>query len=293
MVSTLVTDASEFGRFLPCPTVDDRVCEHPDAVAMTVIDLDTGETAAVNGDVLLPTASAAKAMWVAAAVWDLGIEAVQPLQRSIFEWSDNRAAGRVIDLLGKRCNAGIDRLNTIVTREFGRTDTLIHAWYDCRRARETMPPWGRSYTTTNDLAAFWAQLGDGELLGPAQTATVMEWAAIGRPGTNELLTARLPTGTAISYKTGWKSSAGARISGGFITAPDGSRFVIAIALRAPWETFRRAALNWASYASCVTTFAVMQTAHDCGRAGDPATLTPIDTGPQTPKPPTRHRQLWE
>jgi len=208
--------------------------------------------------------------------------------------SDNAVAGQVIDLLGAKCHAGIDRLNTIVTVDFGLASTLVPAWHDCRRASATMPPWGTgsgaSYTTTNDLATFWMRLAEGGLLNAADTATVMEWAAADRPPVYEILIPRLPDGTEISHKSGVKSSVEVRIDGGVITAPDGSRFAIAIALQAPWGTYVGGSRRWSAYAACVITFAVMATAHTCGRSGDPTALAIIDTGPS--RPTRRHQPPW-
>jgi len=293
VVDTLIEDASAFGSFHPCPTLDDRLCEHPEAVAITVIDLDTGEIASVNGEVLMPAASSVKAIWVAAAVRDVGVDAVAPFQRAIFVDSSNAAAGQVIDLLGPKCHGGIDRVNTIVAVDFELASTFVPAWYDCRRASATMPRWaagwGASYTTTNDLATFWMRLAGGGLLGTADTATVMDWAAADRSPIDEILIPRLPPGTEISHKSGVKSSVEVRIDGGVITAPDGSRFAIAIALQAPWGTYVGGSRRWSAYAACVITFAVMATAHGCGRPGDPTTLTTIDTGPSRP---ARRHQPW-
>ena len=100
-LTRLVEEAPEFGSFLACPLVG-GTCDAPRNVAISVVRLDNGAYAEVNGDIWEVSASAAKAYWVAAAVNRVGPDAVESLARSIFQRSSNGAASLVIASISSR-----------------------------------------------------------------------------------------------------------------------------------------------------------------------------------------------
>jgi hypothetical protein len=182
---------------------------HPDSRSITVIRLSDGRMASVDGDVWHISLSAAKVIWVVKAIKAAGVAAVEPYADDIFQRSNNAAASQVISLIGPAPHRGVDRINKVTWR-WGMENTYVYGWYNhsgtdygwhvsSRPLPNAEYPgridmwWQNNFTTTDDLASFWAMLADGELLGPAKTAKVLSWGTLPRSHeNNELITNRLP-----------------------------------------------------------------------------------------------------
>lgn len=284
MLTRLVEEAPEFGSFLACPSVG-GTCDAARNVAISVIRLDDGAHAEVNGDIWEVSASAAKAYWVAAAVDRVGPAAVESLAESIFVSSSNNAASAVIDLVGPQPSDGVDLINEY-TRGWGLDDTFLRGWYGDRYSSETPYPWGlRNITTTDDLAAFWAGVGNVEMLDAPDTAEFMEWAALPRPSTNELIVPRLPDAAATYYKSGWlrgdiDNPSRRRLGGALITPPSGAGYAIGIAFQARTNTtFYDTGIRFSQYASCEVYNLIAGTDRTCTRTGDPYEIISHTTAP--------------
>ena len=271
----LVDEASEFTSFASCEDPGDG-CDTDINVAISVIRLDTGEQADVNGDVRQISLSAVKPVWVLVAVDVVGAGEVEQDAEAIFRSSDNAAGANVINLAG-----GIDAINE-ATREWGMDDTELRGWPGVRGSWETF-----NVTTTNDLASFWAMLANDELSAPSATGPVLEWARLPRDTEdNELLTSRLPQDVAdgAAHKSGWIEWSGStahwrRVHAGLITTPGGLRYAVAIAVQATtafghWDR----AVDYARYAACEIYAAITGTSPGCTRGGDPAPIIYQDTG---------------
>ncbi|MCJ7725514.1 MAG: class A beta-lactamase-related serine hydrolase, partial [Acidimicrobiia bacterium] len=277
----------------------------PDSRSISVIRLDDGSRASAAGDVWHISLSAAKAIWVVAAVQAAGADAVQPYASPIFRRSNNGSASLVISLVGPAPSKGVDAINA-TTWSWGLENTYLYAWfnssgtgYGYHLSSKPLPNaavptsinmWIRNnFTTTDDQAGFWAMLANGELLDEADTARVLGWGALPRSHEgNELITNRLPAAVAagVSHKSGWNGDTSAylksrRIDGGVVTAPNGVRYAIAVSFRTPYPAQVDAGgANWARYASCEVYNVIAETGHECTRSGDPAsirnhTLAPI------------------
>ncbi len=285
-LTRLVEEAPEFGSFLACPLVG-GTCDAPRNVAISVVRLDNGAHAEVNGDIWEVSASAAKAYWVAVAVNRVGPDAVESLARSIFQRSSNGAASLVIDLVGRQPSVGVDRINE-ATRGWGLDDTFLRGWYGSRYSSETPYPWGyRNITTTDDLAIFWAGVGSGEVLDALDTAEFLQWAGLPRLPTdgNELIVPRLPAEAGTYYKSGWlygdpNNPSRRRIGGALITTPSGTDYAIGIAFQARNSTtFGDTGIRFTRYASCEVYNLIAGTGHRCTRRGDPYEIVNHTTAP--------------
>lgn len=269
----------------------------PDSRSISVIRLDDGHLASADGDVWHISLSAAKAVWVVAAVQASGMKAVRPYARQIFQQSSNGAASRVISLVGPATSKGADAINA-ATWSWGLEDTYLYGWYNAggtnygyHRASKPLPGWKGSiqmwwtnnFTTTNDLAGFWAMLARGDLLGRANTARVLQWGALPRShDRNELVPNRLPAGVAadVSHKAGWNNQRTRRIDGGVVTTPGGTRYAIAVSFRTPHESeYWGGGADWARYASCEIYNLIAGTNTTCTRTGDPAAIINHSAGP--------------
>lgn len=292
-LNRLVAEAPLFGSFLSCEGVVNP-CDVSTYAQISVIRLDTGEHAEVNGETAQISLSSVKVLWVTMAVGELGIEALEPYATDIFAKSSDIKAGEVIDLLGDQPSDGIDFINA-ATAAWGLGDTWAAGWFNPRVAStpypEGMGVWGRyNYTTPDDLAAFWVMLNRGELLGPEETAQILEWAALPRlneydepDDSNELIPNRLPAAVAaeVAHKTGWSDGGGnRRIDGGVVTTPGGIEYAIVISFRAgSAESFDGGAADWARYSSCEVYNLIAGTGHTCTRTGDPYEIVNHTTAP--------------
>ncbi len=267
----------------------------PDSRSISVIRLDDGHLASADGDVWHISLSAAKAIWVVAAVQTAGAKAVRPYAGPIFQQSSNGAASRVISLVGPATSKGANAINT-ATWSWGLENTYLYGWYNAggttygyHRASKPLPGWKGSiqmwwtnnFTTTDDLAGFWAMLANGELLGRADTARVLRWAALPRSHDgNELIPNRLPSGVAsgVSHKAGWNGGTSTypksrRIDGGVVTTPDGTRYAIAVSYRTSIVSqVDGGGADWARYASCEIYNVIAEADRTCTRTGDPYSI---------------------
>lgn len=169
-----------------------------------------GAAANLNSAFVTESASLAKAYWVVAAVASAGIEAVAPHAEPIFLWSDNDAAGRVIDLVG------VDAINAF-TGNVGMRDTFLAIWVSegVARVASDRGVQGRpssNQTTTADALVFLRMLYAGDLLDPGETAAVLEWMTVtndfgdgSRVGLGSVLADSLGSELAseVMHKSGW------------------------------------------------------------------------------------------
>ena len=224
------------------------------------ISVQVGDTMqSVAGGSLVRSASSAKAIWVAAAAILLGGEtdAIEAEARLIARWSDNAAAGRVID------DVGIDRINSFV-RGAGLRDTRLATWNEGVRSRASdLGTRGVvNVTTTNDLALFWSLLGNGELGDGTLSPTIADWF-VDSPDdrsddspTGGVLPDRLPVDVAplVAHKAGWlppgccDSDHTVLIAGGLVPDGNGRSYSIAVAVESidSWQ----GALDGVGYAVC-------------------------------------------
>jgi len=283
----LVAEAPAFASFSSCsdPIANPFPrCDDDTHAAITVIRLDTGEKAAVNGEAGHAPLSAAKALWVAIALGSVTPEVLAPDARAVFRRSSDTAATTIIDLIGPPPAAGIDAINA-ATAAWGLSDTWLAKWYGGRRAGAGGGAWGgNSHTTTDDLAGFWVMLGRGELLGGTDTARLLRWAALPRddPG-EDLIPNRLPGSVAVAvpHKSGWSdANRSRRVDGGLVTTPGGITYAIAVAFKAEsGYSDYGGAPNWARYASCEVYRLMAEEEIVCTRSGDPASIRENTTAP--------------
>lgn len=117
--------------------------------------------------------SAGKVYWAAAATAARGPAAVEPEATQIFEWSDNDAAGRVVDL------ADPNAVNLFLAGPVGADDTAFYFWGfggDGRGSALYPGPFGgNNPTTTADAVRFMVRLDRGELLNPDGTEAMRDW----------------------------------------------------------------------------------------------------------------------
>src|SRR5262249_22118666 len=86
---------------------------------ISVRDLASGQSAAWRGDASYVSASSAKAIWVAAALYDTSIALVAPHADPVFKNSDNDEAGAVIDLLASPARVNSFMWNDAALAESG------------------------------------------------------------------------------------------------------------------------------------------------------------------------------
>lgn len=265
--------SAELGRLVEVARDWDRTVE----VAASVI-LHDGSVYGVNANEPVPSASAVKPVWAAAAIDVAGLEEVLPFAPAALVRSDNRAAGELIDLAG-----GIDALNAWSRDVAGLEDTHLSGWRIGSVLRRSSTARGLSQTTTSDLAQFYARLYQGEFLAQGESAQLMNWL---RSTTRRLayvegaIVDRLPepANSGALQKLGWLppgggwSTGNALVGGALVPVGDGEWF--AIALSSTHSTHYTRAVKWFGLAAC-RVYAVVagDPAHDCGRGNDPAVTT--------------------
>ena len=224
-------------------------------------DLVTGEIASWRGDSWYVSASSAKAMWVAAALYDTSIAAVQPFAIPIFTSSDNSAAGKVIDLL-----ASPDRVNTFVWNDVGAPDTGFCHWsYDKTRQATSCPSTanGDNFFTANDTVLFLSALWKKTLLGEAASRAELGWMKLSpRTGYGGWLGTQLPAAAraTMHHKAGWlppSTVPGYSVSNdiGIVEVPGGHAYAVSILMSGGTDYDNRQ-LPVMEYASCVLYHAV-------------------------------------
>ncbi|MEM7285262.1 MAG: serine hydrolase [Actinomycetota bacterium] len=259
----------------PTPTVTPTPTPDPDLTPLLealVARVDAGDdgvvsvtvvhdsvTSVLGGDDPVVSASAAKLYWAVAAA----DRAEDPTRLSataaaVFGWSDNDAAGRLIDAVG-----GVDAVNAY-TSELGLDATSLSAWsYGAGRFASDRSERGTLNTTsTADLAAFLDAFASGELLDPTTRAVVEDWMRqapddlASSAGLDGILTDALPASVAADsmHKAGWLPPGCCRsidhvlVAAGIVPLSDGGWFSIAVAVQ-DTEDFD-AAVAWIPQVVC-------------------------------------------
>lgn len=247
-------------------------------LGLAVWNLDTGEFATAGGDVPHVSASAVKAVWVAAALDGVGIDPVSRHAGPIFTSSDNNASGAVIDLIGP------DAVNLFYWDRAGMTSSALTQWsYGKTRVASNSPRamgWD-NYVTAADAVTFLGRLWHGELWADERTGALLEWMTWSpRAGYGGWLGSRLPEAARASmrHKAGWlppgccsdDAAYNTLNEIGIVTVPDGATYAVAILARRGHDYWGRQ-VRLVERASCDIYRAVAgDQALDCARAGDPS-----------------------
>ncbi|HEX8441083.1 serine hydrolase [Archangium sp.] len=251
-------------------------------VAIAVRNLRTGEYAGVGDEVPHVSASAAKVLWVAAALARVGSEKVAPHAEPIFRASDNVASGEVIDLIG--ANAVNDWY-----RELGLKHTALTRWrYGTPRTATNSPRelGDNNYFTARDVVDVLSRLDKGELLGTAETQALRQWMTLTpRTGCGGWMGALLPEAAraTLMHKAGWLPPGccsddavyNTLTEVGVVQVPGGDRYAVALLARRGKDYWRRQA-PFVERASCVLYRAISGDAtlscHDAGGVVEPASF---------------------
>lgn len=168
----------------------------------------------VDEDRVNPSASLAKAYWVAAAaasiVDDAGAGAPEvALQRlddpavDVFEWSSNDAASTVVQI------AGVDDINNF-TRDLGMTATFLRQWRSGQRSSEQNPFGDGNTTSAEDAVRFLDALAGGDGFDAAASEQLRVWMKttpdnLSFGNYHGVLGDRLPAtvGAELMHKAGW------------------------------------------------------------------------------------------
>jgi beta-lactamase class A len=231
---------------------------------IAVRDLVTGEAASWRGNAFYVSASSAKAIWVAAALYDTSIDAVSPYATPIFANSDNYASGSVIDLLSSPA-----RVNTFMWRDVAVPDSGFCHWNygktrDAANCPSTMD--GDNFFTASDMVQFLVELWDRSLLGDAKASAELGWMKLSpRSGYGGWIGTQLPAAARpnLHHKAGWlPPSAVPGYSNsneiGIVEVPGGHAYAVAMLMNgAPTQSaYDAAQLPTLEYASCVVYHAV-------------------------------------
>ena len=228
---------------------------------LAVRDLVTGDEAHYRGNAFYVSASSAKAVWVAAALYDTSIAAVMPYSVPVFRDSDNTAAGEVIDLL-----ASPDRVNTFMWNDAALPDSGFCHWdFDKSRDATNCPPVmsGDNFFTADDMLNFVSELWDRSLLGDAKAQTELSWMQLSpRSGYGGWLGTQLPPDarTTMHHKAGWlppNEVPGYSNSNeiGIVEIPNGHAYGVAILMNGGSD-YDNAQLPMMEFASCVLYHAI-------------------------------------
>lgn len=224
--------------------------------------------------------SAAKVYWAAAATAARGPAAVEPEATQIFEWSDNDAAGRVVDL------ADPNAVNLFLAGPVGAEDTAFYFWGfggDGRGSALYPGPFGgNNPTTTADAVRFMVRLDRGELLDPGGTEAMRDWLRRSPRDTSHpstwggLFGDRLPAEvkSGVLHKGGWLP--GERedrsccadfddlfIDSGIFETPAGDRWAVSVAVSEGEDVARNADVVRRSVCEIYRTVSADDT-WDCG-----------------------------
>lgn len=234
---------------------------------LAVRDLATGEEAHHRGTDFYVSASSAKAVWVAAALYDTSIDAVMPYTTPVFRDSDNLAAGAVIDLLGSP-----DRVNTFMWNDIGVPDSGFCHWsYGKPRSATNCPPVmsGDNFFTADDMLQFVSVLWDRSLLGDAKAQAELGWMQLSpRSGYGGWLGTQLPADAraTMHHKAGWlppEEVPGYSNSNeiGVVEIPNGHAYGVAILMNGGTD-YNGKQLPAMEYASCAIYHAVARDVAD-------------------------------
>jgi beta-lactamase class A len=225
-------------------------------LAIAVRDLTTGASASFRGDVKHVSASAAKVMWVAAALAAHPVADVEPYANAIFSRSDNDAAGAVIDLIGP--NAINDFYQAAGMASSGFTQ-----WSFGRSRLATNSPRAMgsdNYFTASDAVEMLARLDAGSLLAPDRTSALESWMTLSpRSGYGGWLGSLIPAEARASMmqKGGWLPPgccSDDRVYNtlneiGILQVPGADRYAVAIFTRRGFD-FWGAEVELVEHASC-------------------------------------------
>lgn len=223
---------------------------------LSVRDLSTGERAQFRGNAQYVSASSAKAIWVAAALYDTSIAQVMPFADPIFRNSDNYASGSVIDLL-----ASPGRVNTFMWNDVGLPDSGFCNWsFGVTRHAANCPTafGGDNFFSADDMALFLTALWDKSLLGDVKATQELEWMKLSpRSGYGGWLGTQLPVAArpAMHHKAGWLPPD--QVPGysnsndiGIVEVPVGPAYAVALLLSGGSD-YNGRQLPMLEYASCV------------------------------------------
>ena len=199
-------------------------------LGVAVKDLTTGEYEGAGDDVRHVSASAAKPIWVAAAIH--AGAAVGDIAGPIFRSSDNDASGTAIDRAG-----GADAVNAFMWDVVGMDASLLANWsFGARRVATNQGVLGGdNYFTARDVVTFLAKLDDGTLLGDrtGELETYMTWTP--RSGYGGWMGTLLPDDVRASmmHKAGWLPppdyAAYSTLNEiGVVQVPGGDRYAVAL-----------------------------------------------------------------
>jgi len=237
-------------------------------IAIAVLDLKTREYASVNDGERHVSASAPKAIWVAAALDRAGIDAVAPYADPIFADSSNDAAGEAIDLAG-----GINAINVFYASRAGMVDSAMAQWSGRIATNSPRKMGSDNYFTAKDAVAFLDRLERGVLLDAGKSQKLESWMTLSpRSGFGGWLGSRLPARARASmlHKAGWLPPGCCGDDGeyntlneiGVIEVASGHRYAIAILARRGKDYAGKQA-PWVERASCVVYRAVSGEDLDC------------------------------
>jgi beta-lactamase class A len=223
---------------------------------VAVRDLATGEVAAWHGDDSYVSASSAKVLWVAGALYDVGIAPVAPHAEPIFANSDNVESGAVIDLL-----ASPARVNTFMWNDAALAESGFCHWnYGKTRdaANCSARMGGDNFFSANDMVFFLSQIWDRSLLGETASAQLLSWMTLSpRSGYGGWLGTQLPAAAqkTMHHKAGWLPPS--EVPGysnsndvGVVEVPGGHAYAVALLLNGGTD-YDGKQLPTLEYASCV------------------------------------------
>jgi len=199
-------------------------------LGIAAMNLSTGEYAGWNDDTPFVSLSAAKVMWVAAAM--LNGAKVDDIAPPIFVSSSNELAGVAIDRAG-----GIDTINSFYANVFNTKTTFCAKWRvgKLRHATEQGSMGGDNYFVARDVIKFLAKLDRGELLDKRTDELKRYMRLSPRQGLGGWLGTLLPAEARarMMHKAGWdfSSADSSHTEIGIIEVPNGDHFAIAVLTR--------------------------------------------------------------
>ena len=228
---------------------------------LAVRDLVSGNEAHHRGNAFYVSASSAKAIWVAAALYDTSIAAVMPYSVPVFRDSDNFASGSVIDLLVSPA-----RVNTFMWNDVGLPDSGFCHWsFGATRNASNCPTvmGGDNFFTADDMVRFVTALWDRSLLGDAKAQAELGWLQLSpRTGYGGWLGTQLPSAAqaTMHHKAGWlppNEVPGYTNSNeiGIVEIPNGHAYGVAILMNGGTD-YNNVQLPMMEFASCVIYHAV-------------------------------------
>jgi beta-lactamase class A len=199
-------------------------------IGIAVKNLTTGEYAGAGDDVRHVSASSAKVVWVAAAMY-AGAD-VSDIAGPIFRNSDNYASGTAIDRAG-----GIDAVNDFYWNVAGMEHSITANWsFGKRRVAQNQGQLGGdNYFTPRDVITFMSKLDGGELLQGRtdELRTYMTWSP--RTGYGGWIGTLLPgeARASVMHKAGWLpppdyAEYSTLNEVGIVQIPGGDRYAIAL-----------------------------------------------------------------